>query len=111
MRDPRNAFFQRRGMVDVAGNRNAGLFGEMAQHTPQHGHGRMAPAAGPRLQDHGETRVVRRLDEGNRILPAQHNKASDGIAPRLRGMKKLVQGGDGHLNFAIMSLMPGIVSI
>jgi hypothetical protein len=26
-------------------------------------------------------------------------------------MKKLVQGGDGHLNFAIMSLMPGIVSI
>jgi hypothetical protein len=50
----------------------------------------MAPAAGPPLQDHGETRVVRRLDEGNRILPAQHNKASDGIAPRLRGMKKLV---------------------
>ena len=97
-------------MVDMAGNGHARLRGEVTEHAGQHRQGRVAPASGPGLKDDRQARLLRRLDEGNGVLPAQHHEPGHRMAAFFRGIEQLAQGGNGHLNFAIMSLMPGMVS-
>ncbi len=71
----------------------------------------MGAAAGACLKDDGATCRLGRAGVGHRILPSQDDKARDGGAVGQTGGKDIAQGGKGHLNLAIMSLMPGIFSI
>ncbi len=71
----------------------------------------MGAAARPGLQDDGAALGLGRADIGHGILPPQHDKARDGGAVGKAGAQDIRKGGEGHLNLAIMSLMPGIVSI
>ena len=59
----------------------------------------------------GNPDLLRGLDIGPRIFPAEHDEAGDGALLRDGAAKNLGKRRGGHLNFAIMSLMPGIVSI
>ena len=44
------------------------------------------------------------------ILPAQNNQSRNGIMSGHCGAQHIVEGRNCHLNLAIMSLMPGMVS-
>ena len=105
------AFLPRVGVIDVQRDGNARGFGEGAKHLAQHRNRGVAAGARPRLQDDGQPRLFRRLDEGARILPALHDQTRDAEAAGHRQFQHLVERCDTHLNFAIMSLMPGMVSI
>ena len=98
-------------VIQMRHHRNPGTVGQMAEHRPQHGQWSMG--AGPRsgLQDHRAALGLGGLNIGLRVLPPQHHQPRHGGAVGQTGCQHVAQGGKGHLNFAIMSLMPGIVSI
>ncbi len=82
-----------------------------AEHFPQDRHRRVLAAAGTGLQDDRDAGFVCRLDIGAGIFPTKHDEPGNRVATGHRRLQDLRQRGCGHLNFAIMSLMPGIVSI
>ena len=53
----------------------------------------------------------RSRDVGTHIFPAETNETRDGVAVSFGRLKNFGERRESHLNFAIMSLMPGIVSI
>ena len=48
---------------------------------------------------------------GAHILPTKRDQTGHGISASQRRLQNVGQGDEAHLNFAIISLMPGIVSI
>ena len=72
---------------------------------------RVAPTARAGLQDDRDTRLLGGLYISARVLPAMHNKTSNSASLRDGLVEDLTERRCRHLNFAIMSLMPGIVSI
>ena len=71
----------------------------------------MGAAAGAGLQDDRRAFRLGGGDKGKGIFPAQHDKARHGGAARQRRAQHIGQRHEGHLNLAIISLIPGIVSI
>ena len=97
-------------VIEVRDDRNACPLSQRTEHRPHHGERGMPAAVRAGLQDDGLALGLGRLDEGHGVLPAENHQAGDRAALRERGPKHLGQGGHGHLNFATMSLIPGIVS-
>ena len=105
------AGLKRCGMVDMADHRHARLIGQMPEHSAEHRNGRVSARARPRLQNDRAAGLLRRLDKSCRILPAKHHEAGYSITAGHGGAQHIAQVCRRHRNFAIMSLMPGIVSI
>ena len=103
--------FLRRSMVQMHDNRHTRPIAQMPQHSGQHRQRRMRPASRPGLQDHRHALCLGRRDIGPHVFPAQAHQPRHGIAPRQGGLQHIGKRRQCHLNFAIMSLMPGIVSI
>ena len=98
-------------VVQMRHNRNAGGVGQTAKHRRQHRQRCIGATSRPGLQDHGPAFGLGRIDIGPRIFPAKHDQTRNGGVLVQGGQQDLTEGGNRHLNFAIMSLMPGIVSI
>ena len=105
------AFLQALTMIQMRHHRNTRRLCQRPEHRRQHRQRRMCACARPGLQDHRHAFGFGGSDIGARVFPAQHHKARDGMPPHQRRAKHVGQRGKRHLNFAIMSLMPGIVSI
>jgi hypothetical protein len=98
-------------MIEMCHDRNRRGFGEVAKHCAENRQGCMRAAAGPGLQYHGRAFGFGGGDIGAHILPPETDEATYGVAVFQRGLQDFGKGRESHLNFAIMSLMPGMVSI
>ena len=70
----------------------------------------MRPASRPCLQDDRQAEVFGRGNKGPRVFPSQDHETRHGIALLQGGPQNLGQRRPCHLNFAIIFLIPGIVS-
>ena len=109
--DPLAALLKRRRVIDVADDRNVGAIRQRAENLAEYRRRRVAPTARAGLQDDWDTRLLGGLYISARVLPAMHNKTSNSASLRDGLVEDLTERRCRHLNFAIMSLMPGIVSI
>ena len=98
-------------VIEMGHHGDRRLFAQGAEHRAQYRQRRVSAAAGAGLQDDGGSFRLGGGDEGQGIFPAQHDKARHGGAARQRRAQHVGQRHEGHLNLAIMSLIPGIVSI
>ena len=92
-------------------HRHAGILGQMAEHPAQHRQRRVRPARWPRLQDHRRALGFGGGHIGAHVLPAQRHQTGNRIAMLQGRLQDVGKGRDTHLNFATISLMPGMVSI
>jgi hypothetical protein len=83
--------------------------GEVAEHRAQHRERRVRAAGGARLQDHRRALGLRGHGIGAHVLPAEADEARHRVAVPDRGAQDLGEGRECHLNFATMSMIPGIV--
>ncbi len=104
------AFIQRVAVIQMRHDRNRRAFGQMPEHLAQHRQRRMRAAGRPGLQDHGTAFGFSCGDIGAHVFPAKGDKPRHGVMAFQRGLQDVGKGGKGHLNFATISLMPGIVS-
>lgn len=111
MVDALATFINRVGVVNVANDLGSGLLGKMPEHFAENWHGHILSAARTCLKNDGQSGFVCRFDEGAGFFPAEYNKPHDRAALAHGRQEYIVERCDRHLNFAIMSLMPGIVSI
>src|SRR5579871_2152177 len=109
--DSFGAFANGSRMIDMADHRYLGRIREGTKHLSEQRDWHVPPTGRSRLQDDGRPGVFRRMNVGARILPAQNNKAGDRPTLFRRASQHIRKCGGGHRNFAIISLMPGIVSI
>ena len=105
------AFLKRITVVQMGDHWDRGVLGQVTEHLAQNGQRRVFAAAGAGLQDHWGVFGLGGGHVGAHVFPAQGNKAAHGITLFISGGQDVFQRDEGHLNFAIMSLMPGIVSI
>jgi hypothetical protein len=103
------AFPGRIAVVEMSDNRDGSGLAERAEHGAEHGERGMRPAAGARLQDYGSAFGLGRRHIGARVLPAQHHESGNGIAVLQGRLQNLGQRRQRHLNFATISMIPGMV--
>ena len=94
----------------MGNDRNGSGLGQMPEHLTQKCHRHMRPRPRTRLQDDWNMFSFGRLHIGAGILPPLDHDPGHGIAAKQRRGQHVGQRCN-HLNLAIMSLMPGIVSI
>ena len=105
------AFIDRVAVIKMRHNRYCCRLGQMMKHLTKNGQRGMRAAGRAGLQDYRDILGLGSRNIGPHILPAEGNKPSHRIATGQRRLQNIGQGYKAHLNFAIMSLMPGIVSI
>ena len=98
-------------VIEMGDDGHAGAFCQIAEHRAQHGQGRMGAASRPRLKDHGAAQLFGGGDIGAHVFPAKRDQPAHGKAVAQGRLQNVRERGERHLNLAIMSLMPGIVSI
>ena len=103
------AFVKRVTMVQMHHDRHIHAIRQMPHHRAQNRQGRMRAARWPRLQDHGRALGLRGHRIGAHILPPKTDKTGHGIAIAQGRAQHIREGGKCHLNFATISMMPGIV--
>ena len=99
------------GVIKMGDNRHKCCFGQTAKHRAKHWQRRVGTASGAGLQNDRTRFGLGGGDIGARILPAQHHQTGHRSAIGQAGAQHLGKAGDRHLNLAIMSLIPGMVSI
>ena len=104
------AFVQRHCVVNVADDRDACLLGERSEHFAEYFDRHVLAAAGAGLKDKRQRQRLGGLGKGERVLPAQNNKARKRAVAAQRRREDVGERCNSHLNLAIMSLIPGMVS-
>ncbi len=96
-------------MVQMHHHRHIDIRGQRAQQCPPDRQGHVRPCAGAGLQDHRRALGLRSHDVGARVLPAQADEPRHRKAAQAGRAQHLRQRCKRHLNFATMSMMPGMV--
>jgi hypothetical protein len=105
------AFLEGVAVIEMGDDRNGRVFSEMTEHLAKNRQRRVRPARRAGLQDHRQALGLAGSYIGAHVLPAERDQPRHRIPLLERRLQDFRECGDAHLNFATMSLMPGIVSI
>jgi hypothetical protein len=105
------AFLEGVAVIEMGDDRNGRVFGQMTEHLAKDRQRRVRPARRAGLQDHRQALGFGGGHIGAHVLPAERHQPRHRIALLERRLKHFRECCNAHLNFATMSLMPGIVSI
>mmetsp|Transcript_7242 Transcript_7242/g.12085 ORF Transcript_7242/g.12085 Transcript_7242/m.12085 type:complete len:241 (+) Transcript_7242:170-892(+) len=104
------AFVKGIAMVEMGHDRHGCTFCQMLVHFAQYGQRGVGAAGRSGLQDHGHPFGLGCGHIGAHVLPSQCHQPGNGVAVFQSRLQDLCKGRQCHLNLAIMSLMPGMVS-
>ena len=99
-------------MIQLYNHRHRSLVSQPGQHLAKNRQRGMSPTAGPGLQYDRDLFSLGSGHEGPHVLPAESDQPRNRMFVLQGGLQHFSQGYLCHyLNLAIMSFMPGIVSI
>ena len=93
----------------MGNDRDSRILGQMPEHGAKDGQGGVRTARGAGLEDHGNALGLGGGDVGAHVLPSEGHEARDSVALAQRRLQHRFQRDQCHLNFATISMIPGIV--